>query len=177
MADDMTCKSKQGIAPQEQLLGTMTGSRHLSIGLPAEHNGGEKRFPLTPEGVALLTKRGFRILIESGAGEGIKYSDLHYTEAGAEAVSATEVFSCDVVLKITPLNEHEASLIRPGILLLTLLQPQYQSAAVVRVLITSTDGRSEWSTVGVSSDVIDASFKALSDSIEYKILILDKQGS
>lgn len=135
MADDMTCKSKQGIAPQEQLLGTMAGSRHLSIGLPAEHNGGEKRFPLTPEGVALLTKRGFRILIESGAGEGIKYSDLHYTEAGAEAVSATEVFSCDVVLKITPLNEHEASLIRPGVLLLTLLQPQYQSAAVVRVLM------------------------------------------
>ena len=56
------------------------------------------------------------------------------------------------------------------------LTPQAATAAVVRVLITSTDGRSEWSTVGVSSHVIDASFKDLSDSIEYKILILDKQG-
>ena len=55
MAGSFACKSNAGVAPQEQLLGTMAGNRRLSIGLPAEHNGGEKRFPLTPEGVALLT--------------------------------------------------------------------------------------------------------------------------
>ena len=82
MAGSFACKSNAGVAPQEQLLGTMAGNRRLSIGLPAEHNGGEKRFPLTPEGVALLTKEGYRVFVESGAGEGIKYSDLHYTEAG-----------------------------------------------------------------------------------------------
>ncbi|HIY48522.1 MAG TPA: alanine dehydrogenase [Candidatus Barnesiella excrementavium] len=133
--DDFACRSNVGVAPQEQLLGVKPGNRHLSIGLPAEHNGGEKRFPLTPEGVALLTREGFAVLIERGAGEGIKYSDLHYTEAGAQAVEPAEVFRCDVVLKITPLNEEEASLIRPGGLLLTLLQPQYQSAAVLKVLM------------------------------------------
>lgn len=124
-----------GMAPQEQLLGVMSGNRRLSVGLPAEHNGGEKRFPLTPEGVALLTREGFVVLIERGAGEGIKYSDLHYTEAGAQAVDAAEVFQCDVVLKITPLNGEEAALIRPGVFLLTLLQPQYQSASVVKLLM------------------------------------------
>lgn len=129
------CKSTPGVTPQEQLLGTMAANRHLSIGLPAEHNGGEKRFPLTPEGVALLTQAGFRVLIEHGAGEGIKYSDLHYTEAGAQSTVPADVFGCDVVLKITPLNEAEAALIRPGGFLLTLLQPQYQSAAVIKVLI------------------------------------------
>ena len=77
MAGSFACKSNAGVAPQEQLLGTMAGNRRLSIGLPAEHNGGEKRFPLTPEGVALLTKEGYRVFVESGAGEGIKYSDLH----------------------------------------------------------------------------------------------------
>ena len=41
------------------------------------------------------------------------------------------------------------------------------TAANVRVLIESTDGRTSWTTVGVSFDVIDASFQALSDSFEY----------
>lgn len=68
MAGSFACKSNVGVAPQEQLLGTMAGNRRFSIGLPAEHNGGEKRFPLTPEGVALLTKEGYRIFVESGAG-------------------------------------------------------------------------------------------------------------
>lgn len=44
------------------------------------------------------------------------------------------------------------------------------TGAVVRVLITSTDGRREWTTVGVSSDVVEASWIALVDSIEYKLI-------
>lgn len=41
--------------------------------------------------------------------------------------------------------------------------------ATTRVIIESTDGDSTWSTVGVSKDIIEASFKALIDSIEYKL--------
>ena len=44
------------------------------------------------------------------------------------------------------------------------------TAARVRVLITSTDGVCEWTTVGVSSDVIEASWLALSESMEYKLI-------
>ena len=54
------------------------------------------------------------------------------------------------------------------------LTPEKATAAVVRVLITSTDGTHIWSTVGVSSDVIDASFIALTDSIEYKLLLKEQ---
>jgi 2-isopropylmalate synthase len=43
------------------------------------------------------------------------------------------------------------------------------TAARVRVLISSTDGKNSWSTVGVSEDIIDASRSALVDSIEYKL--------
>lgn len=43
------------------------------------------------------------------------------------------------------------------------------TAARVRVSITSSDGKREWSTVGVSSDIIEASFSALCDSVEYYI--------
>ncbi len=43
------------------------------------------------------------------------------------------------------------------------------TAAITRVIIESTDGKNSWSTVGVSKDIIEASFKALIDSIEYKL--------
>jgi len=43
------------------------------------------------------------------------------------------------------------------------------TAARVRVLIESTDGNEVWTTIGVSTDIIDASWKALVDSIEYKL--------
>ena len=44
------------------------------------------------------------------------------------------------------------------------------TAARVRVLIESGDGRDKWGTVGVSENVIEASWQALVDSIEYKLL-------
>jgi len=43
------------------------------------------------------------------------------------------------------------------------------TAAITRVIIESTDGIHTWSTVGVSKDIIEASFKALTDSIEFKL--------
>ena len=39
--------------------------------------------------------------------------------------------------------------------------------AVVRVLVDSTDGERRWSTVGSSTNIIDASWMALADSMEY----------
>jgi 2-isopropylmalate synthase len=47
---------------------------------------------------------------------------------------------------------------------------QDATAARVRVLIDSTDGNEAWTTVGVSTDIIDASRAALVDSIEYKLI-------
>lgn len=43
------------------------------------------------------------------------------------------------------------------------------TAAVTRVLIESTDGRTEWGTVGVSENIIEACWEALVDSIEYHL--------
>jgi 2-isopropylmalate synthase len=48
------------------------------------------------------------------------------------------------------------------------------TAAKVRVLIESTDGNSTWTTVGVSSNVIEASWLAIIDSLLYK-LVFDHQ--
>lgn len=43
------------------------------------------------------------------------------------------------------------------------------TAAAVRVLIESTDGNEIWTTVGSSTDILNASVKALEDSLEYKL--------
>ena len=50
------------------------------------------------------------------------------------------------------------------------LDSKEASAAKVRVLIESTDHRENWTTIGVSTDIIDASWQALVDSIEYKLV-------
>ena len=50
------------------------------------------------------------------------------------------------------------------------LDSESATGAKVRVLIESTDGVENWSTVGVSRDVIQASWIALVDSIEYKLI-------
>lgn len=44
------------------------------------------------------------------------------------------------------------------------------TASRVRVLIESSDGDAHWATMGVSSDVIEASYLALVDSFEYKLI-------
>ena len=50
------------------------------------------------------------------------------------------------------------------------LDSKSATAAGVRVLITSTDGEDTFTTVGVSGDVVAASWKALEDSMEYLLL-------
>ena len=51
-----------------------------------------------------------------------------------------------------------------------ILSSEKGTGAITRVLIESTDNSNiHWTTVGVSSNIIDASFKALIDSLDYKL--------
>ena len=49
------------------------------------------------------------------------------------------------------------------------------TASKTRVLIESTDGKDEWGTVGVSTNIIEASLQALVDSLEYGLLKKSKK--
>ncbi|HYE32441.1 MAG TPA: citramalate synthase [Methylomirabilota bacterium] len=51
-----------------------------------------------------------------------------------------------------------------------ILESAFGTGAKTRVLIESTDGHNEWSTVGVSENIIEASLQALVDSIEFYLL-------
>lgn len=50
------------------------------------------------------------------------------------------------------------------------LDGQDGTAATIRVLITSSDGKRSWGTVGVSPNIIDASWEALVESLEYALV-------
>lgn len=51
------------------------------------------------------------------------------------------------------------------------------TAAKVRVLIESSDGRDRWGTIGVSTNVIEASWLALIDSLRYKLMKESRGGA
>lgn len=57
------------------------------------------------------------------------------------------------------------------------IEQRAATASIVRVLIETTDGTSVWTTVGASADIIEASWYALADSVEYKLLQDSRNGN
>jgi 2-isopropylmalate synthase len=49
------------------------------------------------------------------------------------------------------------------------------SGAVTRVLLSATDGVNDWTTIGVSGNIIEASWRALEESIVYGLLLAEQQ--
>lgn len=87
------------------LFATLTGIpyKQLTVGVPKEIFENEKRVALSPAGVQALVKQGFNVVVESGAGEGSKFSDDHYREAGAKIQATKEVLASDLIVKVIAL--------------------------------------------------------------------------
>jgi len=104
---------KEGLLPQEEVLEWGRKKKNLLIGLPVESDTDENRITLTPQGVEILVSAGHRVLIESMAGEGANYSNHDYSEAGGIVVEEkAEIYKCDLVLKVGPLNIEEIDLLK-----------------------------------------------------------------
>lgn len=120
--------SKQQLLPQEETLEIFRQKGELFIGIPKENQYQEKRICLTPDAVNAITANGHRILIESGAGEAANYTDLEYTNAGAEITRDTsKVFGCPIILKVEPPTLQEITLINPQSTIISALQIKTQS--------------------------------------------------
>lgn len=57
------------------------------------------------------------------------------------------------------------------------IEQRAATASIVRVLIVTTDGSAVWTTVGASADIIEASWDALVDSVQYKLLQDSRKGT
>jgi alanine dehydrogenase len=96
----------------------------LFIGIPRETTLQEKRVALVPSGVANLTSRGHRVLLETGAGKLSNFDDHSYSEEGGEiAYSAKEVYEkARIILKVAPPTLDEIEMMQPGTVLISPLQ-------------------------------------------------------
>jgi len=116
------------LLPQEETLEIAKQKGDLFIGIPKEAHFQERRVCLTPDAVAALTANGHRVLIESKAGKGARYSDKDYSEAGAEVTNDTaKVFSCPMILKVEPPSLEELDMINPQTVLISALQLKTQN--------------------------------------------------
>lgn len=100
---------------QPEMLAVTQRPQRLSIGIPKETTLQENRVALVPNSVATLTAHGHEVLVEAGAGDKSRFSDLEYSEAGAHIChSAEEVFKAEVILKSAPPTLKEIEMMRPG---------------------------------------------------------------
>lgn len=95
----------------------------MIIGTLKEIKNHEYRVGLTPESVHELTSHGHRVLVESGAGEGIGAVDALYARAGGEIVEKPEDVSAaaEMIVKVKEPQPEERALLRPGQILYTYL--------------------------------------------------------
>jgi len=94
----------------------------MRIGIPAETRAGETRVAATPETVRKLAAK-HQVIVQSGAGIQASVTDEAYAAAGATISSAAEAFSADIVLKVRAPNADERALMKPGAVLIGMLNP------------------------------------------------------
>ncbi len=123
-----------------------------------------------------FTLREFKVMVNEPAVHGVNSSAMIKIRVGdMEEITAAEgdgpVNALDMALRKALERFYPAiKEIKLTDYKVRVLDSDQASAAKVRVLIESTDHRERWTTIGVSTDVIDASWRALVDAIEYKLL-------
>ena len=95
------------------------------IGVPRETFAGEKRVATVPEVVEKLAKLGFRVAVESSAGDLSNFSDDAYRAAGAEIIDGAARLwaTADIIFKIGVPTTEEVGRMREGQTLVTFIWP------------------------------------------------------
>ncbi len=71
----------------------------MQIGVPKEESG-ETRVAIVPNSIPKLMKKGFEVVVESGAGSAANYPDSEYEEKGASIATTAETLACELVVSI-----------------------------------------------------------------------------
>ena len=97
----------------------------LTIGIPREVFAGEKRVATVPEVVEKLIKLGFKVVVQSGAGDQANCSDDSYRQAGAEIIADAAGLwaNSDLVFKVRGPSSEEIALMREGGTLISFIWP------------------------------------------------------
>ena len=122
--------------PKEEMLEIQRHKSTLSIGIPKEVTHQERRVGLVPEAVNLLVQNGHSVFVEKNAGEGSRFPDHEYSEAGGQIVfSDKEVYQSDIILKVAPPTKEEIKLMKEKQVILSALHLTNQEADYFKGLI------------------------------------------
>lgn len=95
----------------------------IKLAVPKERAAGERRLAIDPGIISKLGKLGLDVLVETGAGQAAHIPDSAFTGATLVA-SASELYQqADIILKVQGPDEAEIGLIKPGSVLIGMLQP------------------------------------------------------
>merc|ERR1712079_110583 len=95
----------------------------LNLGVPAETWTNEKRVACTPANTALLTKKGFTVNVQEGAGKLSNFRDEDFAAAGANIIGKEAAFQQDITLKLRQPSLEEVKLFRDEAILYSFLYP------------------------------------------------------
>ena len=95
----------------------------MLIGVPAETATGETRVAVTPETAKKLIAQGHTVRVQSGAGLRASATDEAYQAAGADITDAAGAFGADMVLKVRSPSAAEIAQMKPGTVLVGMLEP------------------------------------------------------
>ena len=116
------------------------------IGVPREVFPGEKRVATVPEVVEKLVKLGFKVVVESGAGDLANCADDTYRAAGADVVEGAAALwaAADIVFKVREPGADEVALMHEGQTLISFIWPAQnpelmQQLAAKKVTVLAID--------------------------------------
>lgn len=107
--------------PAEEIKGTPYSK--ITLGVPKETYTNEKRVALVPAAIKVLTKKGFTVNVEEGAGAEAKFTNDDYAAAGANVGVAKGAFHSDIVLKVRQPDPTEVTKLREGNTLFSFIYP------------------------------------------------------
>ena len=112
----------------------------MRIAVPKEIREGEKRVALVPDIINKLTRLGYEVSIESGAGTYAQATDEDFKSAGASVVNGDVLKDADVVLSVSPLTPAQMSSLKKGAITISFLSP-----------VTAVDSIEAAATAGVTA--------------------------
>lgn len=95
----------------------------MRVAVPREIRDGEKRVALVPDIINKLTKLGYEVVIESGAGVHAQATDELFIAAGATIKSGNVISDADVILCVTSLTPAQISSLKKGAVTISFLSP------------------------------------------------------
>jgi alanine dehydrogenase len=121
----------------------------MLVGVPKEIKDNEYRVAMTPAGVQQLIEQGHRVLVETKAGDGSRFTDEQYANVGATIVpTAADAWGAEMVVKVKEPIKPEYGFLRDDLLLFTYLHLAAEEAL--------TNAMIESGVTGIAYETVEA---------------------